>query len=112
MLWNYIKLKKFLQFFASEIELPSEQNSDEDFTEDSSEEEYAVEKILGKRKNKKNQVEYLIKWQGYDSSENSWESVKNLNCPDLVKEFEGKVLYLTLENVFFLDLCIFYFVSY
>ena len=35
-------------------------------------------------------TEYLIKWQGYDSSENSWESVQNLNCSSLIEEFEEK----------------------
>ena len=36
-------------------------------------------------------MEYEVKWVGYNSSENTWEEVKNLqNCPDLVKEYEKK----------------------
>uniref|UniRef100_A0AC34F1F2 Chromo domain-containing protein n=1 Tax=Panagrolaimus sp. ES5 TaxID=591445 RepID=A0AC34F1F2_9BILA len=38
----------------------------------SSSPEYDVEQILGKRRNGRN-IEYLIKWKGYDSSQNSWE---------------------------------------
>ncbi|CAG5094837.1 Oidioi.mRNA.OKI2018_I69.XSR.g13904.t1.cds [Oikopleura dioica] len=52
--------------------------------------EYEVEKILNKRV-RLGKVEYEVKWVGYNSSENTWEEVKNLqNCPDLVKEYEKK----------------------
>ena len=30
----------------------------------------------------------MIKWEGYDSNENTWEYADNMNCPDLIKEFE------------------------
>jgi len=40
-------------------------------------EEYEVEKILGKRK-RQGGVEYLIKWAGYDNSQNTWEPEENL----------------------------------
>jgi len=52
-----------------------------------SEEEYSVEKILDKRV-KQGKVEYLIKWEGYDDSENTWEPQENLDCPDIIKKFE------------------------
>ena len=42
--------------------------------------EYEVEKILDTRINK-GQREYLIKWEGYNDSENTWEPTKNLNYP-------------------------------
>ncbi|VDM97146.1 unnamed protein product, partial [Thelazia callipaeda] len=43
------------------------------------EQEYVVEKILGKRYNRRQKrIEYLIKWAGYDSeSENTWEPSEN-----------------------------------
>ena len=30
---------------------------------------------------------YLIKWQGYPDSENSWESATNVSAPDLIRQF-------------------------
>ena len=33
-------------------------------------------------------VEYLIKWEGYPDSENTWEPQANLDCPDIIKAFE------------------------
>nr|POF17929.1 retrotransposon-derived protein peg10 [Quercus suber] len=46
--------------------------------------EYVVEKIL-----KKKGQNYLVKWEGYPSSENTWEPKENLhNCKDLLRRFE------------------------
>lgn len=35
-------------------------------------------------------TQYLIKWEDYDDSENTWEPAKQMkqDCPDLVKQFE------------------------
>ena len=41
-------------------------------------EEYEVEAILSYRLHKNHETTYLIKWKGYDSSENSWEPESNL----------------------------------
>lgn len=50
--------------------------------------EYFVEAIKGKRKNPKTGiVEYLIKWQDYPESANTWEPIDNLSCPDLITKF-------------------------
>ncbi|KAF8359362.1 cec-4 [Pristionchus pacificus] len=50
--------------------------------------EYIVEAILDKR-TKKGQVEYLIKWEGYDDpEENTWESDVS-GCREKVAEFEN-----------------------
>merc|ERR1712126_654122 len=56
---------------------------------DEEEEEYSVEKILDKR-TKGGKVEYLIKWEGYPDSENTWEPQDNLDCPDIISAFEAK----------------------
>ena len=53
---------------------------------------YIIEKILKCRKNKKiNNTEFLIKWRGYPSSQNTWEPKINLlNCKGLLNTFLKK----------------------
>jgi len=54
-------------------------------------EEYHVERILASRRSGR-RTEYLIKWQGYPNEDSSWEPRGNLNCPDLLAEFEQRQL--------------------
>lgn len=35
------------------------------------------------------QLQYHIKWEGFDSSENTWEPVGNLDCAELIEQFEN-----------------------
>ena len=58
---------------------------------------YPVDSILAYRRNK-NIDEYLIKWEGYDESYNSWEPKKNLKCPELLKQFEEKMKFEQNKN--------------
>ena len=52
--------------------------------------EYEVEEILDRRV-KGRQEEYLIKWKGYDDSENTWEPRKHLrNCPEKLHQFHQR----------------------
>ena len=49
------------------------------------EQEYEVEDILDKRTNGRTE-EYLVKWKGYDNSENTWEPIKNLDhCRERIR---------------------------
>ena len=53
---------------------------------------YEVEKIVDKRTNVYGLVEYLVKWKGYSSSDNTWEPKKNLKRLDyMIKEFENGI---------------------
>ena len=53
---------------------------------------YEVEKIVDKRTNIYGLVEYLVKWKGYPSSENTWEPKKNLKrLEHLIKEYENGI---------------------
>jgi len=54
-------------------------------------EEYEVETIInhwyyGRRR----QLQYLIKWKGYPSSDNTWEPEENVHAEDLVKEYHRR----------------------
>lgn len=41
--------------------------------------EYEVERILSTRRAADNQIEYFIKWKGYDASHNTWELEDNVS---------------------------------
>jgi len=50
-----------------------------------------VEKIVDKRLNKNGRPEYLVKWKGYSSADNSWEPESHVtNCRDTIKAFEAE----------------------
>lgn len=49
-------------------------------------EEFEVEAILGHRKSRSSR-QFLIKWKGYDTFENTWEPQSNLNCGELLDAY-------------------------
>jgi hypothetical protein len=51
--------------------------------------EYQVEEILDCRL-VRNATRYLIKWEGYPHSENTWEPKRNLSCPELLADFHHR----------------------
>lgn len=51
---------------------------------------FQVERIVDKRKNKKGKWEYLIRWKGYGSTEDTWEPEHHLlHCEEFIDEFNG-----------------------
>ena len=50
------------------------------------EEEYEVEDIIADRTHRRIR-QYLIKWKGYPSSENTWVNAKDLHAPELLKDY-------------------------
>ena len=63
-------------------------NQDDIYDQDEDGEEYSVEKIIEKRFDAYGNVNYLVKWKGFDDKDNTWESIENLYCYDLIDEFE------------------------
>ncbi|CCF49783.1 uncharacterized protein UHO2_05817 [Ustilago hordei] len=48
---------------------------------------FEVEALIDKRSHN-GTTEYKVLWRGYSEEAASWEPVENLNCPDLIQEYE------------------------
>ncbi|KAF9142755.1 hypothetical protein BGX30_002291 [Mortierella sp. GBA39] len=59
---------------------------EEDGEEDAEGAEYEVERVVGHR-HTKGKLQYHLKWNGYDSDENTWENKENVFCTDLVEAY-------------------------
>ncbi|XP_015589194.1 chromatin-associated protein swi6 [Cephus cinctus] len=53
--------------------------------------EFEVEKIIDVYFKKNKTREFLIRWKGFSSGDDSWEPEENLNCPELIAKFMDKV---------------------
>merc|ERR1711963_625712 len=61
--------------------------------------EYEVESVVSKRETEEGKVEYLVKWKGYDASDNTWEPIENLESSQgLIDEFEGRTENAVVEE--------------
>ena len=53
-----------------------------------SEDEYEVERILNYKQISRRPY-YLVKWKGYDTSENTWEPIVNLKgCYQVIQDYQ------------------------
>ncbi|KAF9542019.1 hypothetical protein EC957_002381 [Mortierella hygrophila] len=59
---------------------------EEDSEGDAEGAEYEVERVVGHR-HTKGKLQYHLKWNGYDSDENTWENKENVFCTDLVEAY-------------------------
>ena len=58
-----------------------------------------MEQILGRRKSRRGQIEYLIRWHGYDSDWDSWEPLCNLGeALEIVEEFNERLILGQVAN--------------
>lgn len=60
-------------------------------TKKEEEERFEVERVIDYMWCKKRHERlYLVKWVGYDESENTWEPFQYLDCPDKIKDFNSR----------------------
>jgi Chromo (CHRromatin Organisation MOdifier) domain len=56
-----------------------------------SSEEYEVEKIVAEQRNK-GKVTYRVRWKGYDATEDTWQTARDLrNAPELLREWKRRL---------------------
>jgi len=83
---------------------PTQSNTRNNLKESSEEEEdqqFPIEKIIARRFEKKTkQIEYFVKWQGYDYADNTWELMISLiedNCFEKIYDYENMTLEEKIE---------------
>ncbi|KAI5709175.1 hypothetical protein M8J76_012050 [Diaphorina citri] len=67
----------------------AQESEDEDGEETT--EEFEVEKIMDVHTSKNGKKEYLVRWKGYSSKDDTWEPEDHLTCPDLIEAFNVKL---------------------
>jgi hypothetical protein len=59
------------------------------FSENNDEEIFDVNQLLQKRITDGGKTEYLVQWKDYGEEHDSWEPIENLNCEQLISNFEN-----------------------
>ena len=49
---------------------------------------YKVDKIIDRRLNSNREIEYLVKWVGYDEKDNTWEPETNIFDKSIIADYE------------------------
>lgn len=68
---------------------PQNSQNDANIDDVNNDDVYDVEEIVKKR-TRKGKIEYLIKWEGYDASFNTWEPANNIIDKSCITTFEAK----------------------
>jgi hypothetical protein len=63
---------------------------------------YVVERILNKRILENGEIEYFLKWFGYDEDDATWEPEENVFCKDLILLYENQNIVSRNRQSFFL----------
>ncbi|GLH07058.1 Heterochromatin protein 1 [Gryllus bimaculatus] len=63
----------------------------EPVAEEGGEKVYEVEKVVEVHFKKNGEREFLIRWKGFTTEDDTWEPEANLNCPELIEKFMQKV---------------------
>lgn len=82
-------MSDFSSSLSDEGSLSEDTNSYSSTSEDP--DAYEVERIVDHRTDYKGRRRFLLKWKGYDDSENTWEKEENLNCPELIARYMDSI---------------------
>ena len=55
--------------------------------EESENESYEIERIIDHKKDGKDKYSYLVRWKGYDSSNDSWVKQEDFNSTKIIKDY-------------------------
>ena len=58
------------------------------------EEEYEIEMIIDDRyirQGQKRKKQFLVKWEGYPRSENSWVNAEDIHAPRLLADYQARI---------------------
>ena len=58
--------------------------------DDDEAESYEVERLVDHRYNEAGTIEYLVKWKGYPSSDNTWEPIHHINNTSLINAYNKR----------------------
>ena len=92
---DYLKpFKETIAYLEGKLKLELEEGEPEEKNMES--DEYEVEDVIGIQWSLDNrQLEYFIKWKGWDNSFNNWEPEENMSAPDLLKPYEKSAEFLS-----------------
>lgn len=68
-----------------------QQSESEDEDDEDDDAEYEVARLIDVRFKKGGKREFLVHWKGWSSRFDNWEPEENLNCEDLIAQFDKKL---------------------